>query len=194
MQIQYEGKTYEVTFKGEWHNPPLPGAINPQRIKHTTTCEIRPPEPLGAAKDTVAVTGEAHCSVMDRFNYMGGCRRALDRAVFELLSADAGDDLRGDTLDEAQDEFERQVMPVLAEQQKERRAALPKKRKGPGRRMLRHAVDELAARTAMALVALHEGVDAAVYGYTASKVKEVVNREEIRKRSEEVRATRTGVH
>jgi hypothetical protein len=191
MQVQFEGKTYEVSFTGQWHNPPLPGTIHPSRIKHTTTCEIRLPEPKA---DTVAVTGEAHCSVMDRFNYMGGCRRALDRAVFELLSMDQGDDLRGDTLDEAQAVFERQVMPVLAEQQKERRATIPKRRKGPGRRLLGHTVNELAERTAMALVALQHGTDAAVYNYTAVKVRNVASREETRKRAEEARATRTGVH
>ena len=147
MTAIVNGVEYQVTFTSEWHRPPLDGARSPNRIKQTMRCAIIRPSDGAAGRDGNVWRGVAQCSVADRFDYMRGCRLALERAARSFFIVEDGS-----LADAFQADFVRQMMPQLALERRAHAASHPRRFRGPSRAHLRRAF--AGACDAMALIAL----------------------------------------
>lgn len=149
IEVVYDARTYRVDFAREWHTPPKDGRIRPQRIRQTTLCVIDRLDDAGQME--ARWTGQAHCSVADRYVPMVGLRLALNRACDRLGDGNSAG---------IWNVFARTVLPVLAADPKNRtrRQAPPRPAK---------LLDQLLGQVAHALAALTYGEREAVRRYLA---------------------------
>jgi hypothetical protein len=138
MQVQIAEHQYAVRVEGTWHQPALPGKHHAARIKHTTRVSIEQVDAPVATR----WTGEAYCSVADRYSYMRGVRLALERAVTRVAVAQmAPADIALQVYDQYQKAFRQTVLPELAKAEATRKAQRPKVRPVGRRRAVRLATD-----------------------------------------------------
>ena len=146
MKVTINGSEFDVVFSMQWHRPPRSGTLHAQRIMQTTFCDIV------ALNGTAHGSGAAHCSIADRYNYMRGCRLALERAVndTESLGKLGGVDIESSPAIRA---FMQVVMPALAIEQAGKRKRSGQKAE-PSRRQLLRALDRSSRDMAILSMAL----------------------------------------